>query len=206
VEKVAHQECPIWYAVTTKSRQEKVAASMLDYLDIAHFLPLVSEERQWSDRKQTIAAPLFPGYIFVHIARTNELQLQVLKIPGLVDFVRNSAGPLSVSDHEVESVRAMVESGVKCLPHPFFKCGDRVRVVRGPLQGLMGDLIRSGSQSKLVISIQMIQRSVAAVVLESDVELAEGVTSSSSFSKHPLFKPSEASRQRRSSDDQQETY
>jgi transcription termination/antitermination protein NusG len=164
-----HKEAS-WYAVSTKSRQEKVVASMLEYLAVANFLPLVNEERRWSDRKQMVAMPLFQGYVFVRINTSGELQLCVLKVPGVVDFVRSRSGPLAIPDREIEDVRAVLSHGVGCSPYPFLKAGDRVRVVRGPLAGIEGTLIRSGSQSKLVISIEMIQRSVAASVAESDVE------------------------------------
>jgi transcription antitermination factor NusG len=158
-----------WYAVTTKSRQEKVIASMLDYLEVPNFLPLVDEERRWSDRKQIVAMPLFQGYVFVRITSSGEFQLRVLKVPGVVDFVRSRSGPLPIPAKEIEDVRAVLSHGVGCSPCPFLKAGDRVRVVRGPLDGIEGTLIRSGSQSKLVISVEMIQRSVAVSVSESDV-------------------------------------
>jgi transcription antitermination factor NusG len=159
-----------WYAVSTKSRQEKVVASMLEYLNVANFLPLIKEERRWSDRKQMVAMPLFQGYVFVRIAPTGEQLLRVLKVPGGVDFVRSRTGPLAIPDGEIEDVRAVLTHGVGCSPHPFLKAGDRVRVVRGALAGIEGTLIRSGSQSKLVISVEMIQRSVAVSVAEQDVE------------------------------------
>ena len=166
----AFQNQASWYAVSTRSRQEKVIASMLDYLAVANFLPLIKEEHRWSDRKQMVAMPLFQGYVFVRITTSGELQLRVLKVPGVVDFVRARGGPLPIPDKEIEDVRAVLSHGVGCSSYPFLKAGDRVRVVRGPLAGIEGTLIRSGSQSKLVISIEMIQRSVAASVAESDVE------------------------------------
>jgi transcription termination/antitermination protein NusG len=158
-----------WYAVTTKSRQEKVVASMLDYLEVPNFLPLINEERRWSDRKQMVAMPLFQGYVFVRITTSGEFQLRVLKVPGVVDFVRSYSGPLTIPEREIQDVRAVLSHGVRCSPYPFLKAGDRVRVVRGPLAGMEGTLIRSGSQSKLVISVEMIQRSVAVSVCEPDV-------------------------------------
>jgi transcription termination/antitermination protein NusG len=84
--------------------------------------------------------------------------------------VRSRSGPLPIPEKEIEDVRAVLLHGVGCSPYPFLKAGDRVRVVRGPLAGIEGTFIRCGSQSKLVISIEMIQRSIAAGVAESDVE------------------------------------
>lgn len=170
MEIAAHHEQASWYAVSTKSRQEKVVASTLEHIAIVNFLPLLQQERQWSDRKQMVALPLFSGYVFVRIASSSELQLRVLKVPGVVDFVRNRTGPLPIPEREIENVRAMLSSGVGCSPYPFFKAGDRVRVVRGALAGVEGTLVRGGSQSKLVISVEMIQRSVAVNVALSAVE------------------------------------
>jgi transcription antitermination factor NusG len=159
-----------WYAVSTRSRQEKTAASMLENLEVGHFLPLIEEERQWSDRKQKVTLPLFPGYLFVQIARSNELQLRVLKVPGIVNFIGNQGGPLAIPESEIESIRTALVHGYRCSPHPFLKAGDRVRVVRGALAGIEGTLIRCGVQTKIVISVEMIQRSVSIGATASDVE------------------------------------
>jgi transcription antitermination factor NusG len=159
-----------WYAVLTRSRQEKMASSMLEYLEVANFLPLLNQERRWSDRKQMVSVPLFPGYLFVRIATTAEILLRVLKVPGIVDFLRNKNGPVAIPESEIQNVRAALSHGVACSPYPFLKAGDRVRVLRGALAGVEGTLIRCGAQSKLVISVEMIQRSVAVSVSESDVE------------------------------------
>jgi transcription elongation factor/antiterminator RfaH len=159
-----------WYAVLTRSRQEKTAASMLDYLAVANFLPLITQERRWSDRKQMVSAPLFPGYLFVRIVRSSDSLLQVLKIPGVVDFVRNRNGPMMIPEKEIEDVRTVLAYGRGCSPHAFLRVGDRIRVTRGALAGLEGTLIRNGAQSKVVISVEMIQRSVSVNVDLSDVE------------------------------------
>ena len=172
MDKANFQGESLWYAVSTRSRQEKVAASMLENLAIAHFLPLIDEERQWSDRKQMLTLPLFPGYMFVRIARSNEQQLRVLKVPGIVNFIGNRSGPLAIPESEIESIRMALFHGVRCSPHPFLRTGDRVRVVRGVLAGVEGTLIRCGDQSKLVISVEMIQRSVSVSVAVSEVEPA----------------------------------
>jgi transcription antitermination factor NusG len=161
-----------WYAVSTRSRREKIAACMLENLGIQHFLPLFNEERQWSDRKQIVALPLFPGYLFVRIARSSDVQLRVLKVPGIVDFISNRNGPLAIPEGDIENVRAVICHGVACSPHPFLDVGDRVRVARGPLAGLEGTITRCGAQSRLVISVEMIQRSISVSVAESDVEPA----------------------------------
>jgi transcription antitermination factor NusG len=159
-----------WYAVSTRSRHEKVAAMTLGSLGIVHFLPLLDEKRKWSDRKTMVSVPLFPGYLFVQIPRTVESRLSVQKVPGLVNFVGNHNGPLAIPESELDSVRIMLSRGNGCSLHPFLQAGDRVRVVRGALVGLEGTFMRHGAQSKLVISVEMIQRSVSVNVPPYDVE------------------------------------
>jgi transcription antitermination factor NusG len=159
-----------WYAVSTRSRQEKVAAAMLDSIGITYFLPLVTEVRRWSDRNQTVTFPLFSCYLFVRIAPSSEMYLRVLKVPGIVNFVGNQNGPLAIPEKEIEDVRKALSHGVACSPHPYLKAGDRVRIVDGALAGIEGTLISSGPDARLVISIEMIQRSIAISIYGFDVE------------------------------------
>src|SRR5664280_2704520 len=160
-----------WYAVWTRSRQEKVAAAMLNTLGIQHYLPLTSELRQWSDRKQMVEMPLFSGYLFVCISLLKDSKLQVLKVPGIVGFVGNQTGPLPIPDQQIEDIRTVLTAGVECSVHPFLKEGDRVRVVRGALAGVVGTLLHTNSTSRLLISIDMIRQSLSVNVLRDDVEL-----------------------------------
>jgi transcription antitermination factor NusG len=159
-----------WYAVSTQSRQEKVAANTLQALGIKHFLPLQLQKRQWSDRIRVINVPLFPGYLFVHIDPWSSRKLEVLKAPGVTRFVGDRTGPSPIEDAEIEGIRDLLHCGVEFSPHPFLKQGDRVRVVRGALAGMEGILVRAGSRSRMVISIEIIHRSLAITVSERDVE------------------------------------
>jgi transcriptional antiterminator NusG len=162
---------PRWFALWTRSRQEKISAAMLDALGVANFLPLRTEARQWSDRKQNVSVPLFSGYLFVHMNLLRDNKLRVLKIPGIAGFVGNSTGPLPIPDHQVEAVRTVLTQGLECTVHPLLEAGDRVRVTRGALTGVEGTLLRFNSSTRLVISIEMIQRSLAVGIARSDVEL-----------------------------------
>jgi len=160
-----------WYAVWTRSRQEKVAAAMLKTLGVPHFLPLKSELRQWSDRRQTVNVPLFAGYLFVRMNPTSDNRLQVLKAPGIVGFVGNSSGALPIPDQQIEDICKILRMGVECTVLPLLQEGDRVRVIRGPLIGVEGTLVRSNSTYRLSISIEMIHKSITVSVSPQDVEL-----------------------------------
>lgn len=160
-----------WFAVWTRSRQEKIAAGMLQTLGVPHFLPLKSELRQWSDREQAVTVPLFSGYLFVRMNPTKDSRLQVLKTPGIAGFVGNSAGPLPVPDQQIEDIRTLLGRRVECSVIPLLEEGDRVRVVRGPLAGIEGRFMQSNSSSRLLISVEMLHRSISVVLSEQDVEL-----------------------------------
>src|SRR6204780_1498008 len=160
-----------WFAVWTRSRQEKVAASMLKTLGVPHFLPLKSELRQWSDRKQPVTVPLFSGYLFVRMNPTRDSRLQVLKTPGIAGFVGNNTGPLPIPDQQIDDIRTVIMRRAECTVIPLLEEGDRVRVVRGPLTGGEGRLLQSNSTSRLLISIEMINKTLAVSVSRQDVEL-----------------------------------
>jgi transcription termination/antitermination protein NusG len=168
-----HTHDPQWFAVSTRSRQEKTAATMLEAIGVQHFLPLRSELRQWSDRKQTTLVPLFSGYLFVCVNLSKDSTLEVLKVPGIVSFVRNQIGPLPIPEQQIEDIRTVLAAGARLSSQPHLKEGDRVRVVRGPLAGIEGILVRANSESRLLISIEMIRQSIGVSVLPEDVERIE---------------------------------
>lgn len=162
-----------WFAVWTRSRQEKCAALVLETLGIPHYLPLKSEVHQWSDRKQTVTVPLFSGYLFVRIDLAKHSRLEVLNASGIVGFVGNHTGPLPIPDHQIEDIRVVLDTRTQYTVLPLLNEGDRVRVLRGPLTGIEGRLIRGNSSSRLSISIEMIHKSLLLSVSRDDVELIE---------------------------------
>jgi len=162
-----------WFAVWTRSRQEKCAASMLEILGIPHYLPLKTEVHQWSDRKQTVTVPLFSGYLFVRINLAKRSRLEVINASGVAGFVGNLMGPLPIPDHQIEDIRTVLDTRTECSVLPLLNEGDRVRVLRGPLVGVEGRLVRSNSQSRLSISIELIHKSLLVNVSRQDVELLE---------------------------------
>jgi transcriptional antiterminator NusG len=143
---------------------------MLESLGIPTFLPLVMETRRWSDRKKVVSLPLFSCFVFVQIPTSDELRVQVLKTPGVVNFVGNRGTPLPIPEKEIEDVRVLVATRVAYSSHPFLKLGQRVRIVGGALDQIEGTLIGRGPESKLVISVELIQRSLAISVYDFDVE------------------------------------
>lgn len=159
-----------WYAVFTRSRHEKMAATALTNTGVTTFLPLVNEMHSWSDRRKLVDVPLFPGYVFVQIPKSGEAKLRVLKTAGVVQFVGNRKGAVPIQDKEINDVRAVLDQKLVCSPYPFLQLGQRVRIRGGSLDSVEGILLRRDSASKLVISIELIQRSLAVSVCNFDVE------------------------------------
>jgi len=157
-----------WFAAYTSPRHEKKIAQQMQENRIECFLPLYRSVRRWKDRRKEIDLPLFPGYIFVHIALKD--RLQVLQVPGVVQFISFSGKPAVVPDVEIEALSKGLSGGLRAQPHPYLKIGKRVRVHSGPMSGVEGILVRRKEKYRVVLSIHLIQRSVAVEVDESEVE------------------------------------
>jgi transcription antitermination factor NusG len=163
-----------WYAVWTRSRQEKTTSALLDSLGVQNYLPLKSELRQWSDRKQMVETPVFSGYLFVYINLMTNIRLQILESPGVVALVGNQTGPLSIPDQEIDDIRTVLAARVAYSLQSSLQNGDRVRVIRGVLAGVEGTLVRNNPESRLLVSIDMIRQSLGVSVSPEDVERVEG--------------------------------
>lgn len=157
-----------WYAVNTRHQHEKNVARVLTNKGFETFLPLYAAIHRWKDRDQKLSLPLFPCYVFLRgpLERWNP----ILTTPGVHSVLGFGGKRSMISASEIEAVRRMVGSPLKAEPHPFLKCGDRVRLRGGPLQGLEGILLRKANVWKLLVSVEMLQRSVAVEVDASMVE------------------------------------
>jgi transcription termination/antitermination protein NusG len=157
-----------WYAVYTCARHEKRVKQQLDLRQIRCALPLYRAVHRWKDRRKELDLPLFPSYIFVNLALTN--RVRVLEIPGVVSFVCSQGKPVVLPRHEVGPFLADHGAGRGIEPHPFVQVGRQVPLRNGPLAGLEGTLLRWKEGLRLVVSIDMLMRSVAVEVSAEDVE------------------------------------
>ncbi len=158
---------PAWHAIYTRPRHEKAVAKQLCERHIEAFLPIRGKIHRWKDRKKLVLLPLFPSYVFVRVSLHE--RLHILQLGGVVRFVCFNGSPAEVPEDELQSLRAAVEAGAQLEPHRYLKVGRRVRVCHGPLLGAEGKLIRRKGGHRLVLSIDLIQRSVAVEVDASDV-------------------------------------
>jgi transcription antitermination factor NusG len=149
---------PKWYAAYTRSRHEKTVADLLQRKQVETFLPLYETIRRWKNGDHRVQLPLFPGYAFVRLALRDKLL--VLKVPGVVRLVSFDGVPIALEDTEVESLKQALSAGIKAKPHPYLTVGRRVRITAGPLSGREGILLRRKGTVRVVLSIDLIQRSV----------------------------------------------
>jgi len=157
-----------WYAAYTNPRHEKRVAQQMERNRIDYFLPLYRSVRRWKDRRKELELPLFPGYVFVHMALKD--RLHVLQLPGVVHFVSFYGKPAPLPNSEIEALRDGLTGKTFAKPHPYLKVGRRVRVCGGPMAGLEGVLLRRKDKFRVVLSIHLIQRSVAVEVDQTEVE------------------------------------
>jgi transcription antitermination factor NusG len=159
---------PHWYAAYTCARHEKQVARQLQERRIECFLPVYHSVRRWKDRRRHLELALFPGYVFVRIDVWD--RLRVLQLPGVVRFVCFNGAPAPLPDHEIESWSNGLAQGIRPEPHPYLKVGRRVLIRCGPLSGMQGILVRKKEKFRVVLSIELIMRSVAVEVDEADIE------------------------------------
>lgn len=166
------EDCPHWYAIHVRARHEKQIEHRLRQVGVDSFLPLVTQVHRWSDRRKEVELPLFPCYVFVHIASGPTMRLNVLKTPGVLEFVGEHGHGSEIPDREIEDVRAVIRQQGQFFPAPFLKAGQRVRIRGGVLDGVEGILSSHKGATTLVVSVELIQRSVALAIDGYDVEAA----------------------------------
>ncbi len=166
-----------WFAVRVRSNFERQVRMMLTGSGFDTFLPTYRQRRSWSDRIKEVEVPVFPGYLFCRFDLQDRLHL--LKTPGVVSLVGVGRTPEAVSDEEITAVRSIVEKTLTARPWPFLHVGQKVRINKGPLTGVEGFLVEFKSSYRVVVSISLLQRSVAAEVDGAwvDPECASGPSS-----------------------------
>jgi transcription antitermination factor NusG len=163
-----------WFALQVRGRRELAVAEYLQGQGYEWFLPLYKCQKVWSDRIKEVESPLFPGYLFCRF--DTQFRLPILKTPGVIQIVGNNRQPIPVDEHEIAAIQTLIATGARNQPWPFLAVGDKVRIESGPLTGLEGLLVEFRGSHRLVISVTLLQRSVA-------VELHSAVVTSLRSSK-----------------------
>jgi transcription antitermination factor NusG len=159
---------PHWYALYTNPRHEKIVAKQLNERCVQNFLPLYRTWHRWKDRRKQVDLALFPGYVFVRIEEQSKLH--VLRIPGAVNLVTFNGKLAALPEPEIEALRNALDNQVLAEPCPYLRVGRKVRVVRGPMAGTEGILSRKKDKYRVVISVEVLMRSVALEIDGTDLE------------------------------------
>jgi len=160
-----------WYVAYTRANHEKRVAEQLEGRAVEYFLPSYKSVRRWKDRRVQLELPLFPGYVFARFPLRD--RLRVLEVPGVVRLVGFNGQPAALPEKEIEALRESLARQLKLKPHPYLTAGRRVRMKSGPLGGLEGILVRKKGSFQVIVSIELIMRSVIAEVELSDLELVQ---------------------------------
>ena len=159
-----------WYAVHTRARHEKMVAERLLEQGMSAYLPLVKETHRWSDRKKIVELPLFSCYVFARFTPTNEDRLRVCRTNGVLQVIGMQGESLPIPDEQIDAVRLLINEQLPWSAHPFLKIGQRVRICSGALKGVEGILVARNGDRTLVVSVDVIQRSLAVRIEGYQVE------------------------------------
>lgn len=165
---------PAWYAVHVASRKEKGVEAVLAEKGYRCFLPMYSKRTAWSDRVKTTQVPLFCGYVFAQF--DVRYRLPVLVTPNVRSIVGNGKIPVPIPEEHLEAIRIALSHGLPVEPYDCLTEGETVRVTKGPLAGIEGLFLRYQGRCRLVLSIELINRSVA---VELDRLCVEPIASAS---------------------------
>jgi len=172
-EDTLHSEM-LWYAGYTASRHEKRVAEHFAQRGVKHFLPLYETIHRWNNGRHRVQLPLFPGYIFVRIALRD--RLRVIEVPGFVRLVGFNGLPYPLPEADINRMKEALNKGVLAEPYPYLTAGTRVEIRNGPMQGMTGILLRRQNKCRVVISVDLIMRSMAVEVEADDVVPVRGST------------------------------
>jgi transcriptional antiterminator NusG len=151
-----------WFAIQVRTGTEKTSTAVLQYKGYECFLPLSKSRRRWSDRIKQLDVALFPGYLFCRFDPNH--RLPVLMVPGVIQVVGIGKTPIPVEDDEIAALQRVGINGLPAQPWPYSKVGKMARIEYGPLRGLTGIVFQVKSEIKLVLSVCLLQRSVAVEV------------------------------------------
>jgi len=151
-----------WYALNVRHQHERQTERVLQSQGWETLVPSYRSRRQWSDRVKEIELPLFSGSVFCRFSLGDRVRVE--DTPGVAQIVKFNGLAAALDDREIDEIRTMLAAKVRLSPWPYLKAGDRVRVERGPLRGLEGTLLRDSGEARLVVSVELLQRSIAAEV------------------------------------------
>lgn len=147
-----------WLCLQVKSGGEFRSALGLKERGYETFVPVFEQKRQWSDRVKIVQVPLFTGYVFLRFNAGNSYS--IVAAPGVLRFVGSGKMPTPIEDSEIEALQITTQTGLLCGPCAFLEVGQEVGVRLGPLVFLKGKIVRFKNKQRLILSVNLIRRSV----------------------------------------------
>lgn len=160
-----------WVALKTRAQHEKAVRDRLHRLGFEHLLPILPRVSQWHDRKKVIEAPLFPGYCFARLSVHN--RSTVVQLPGVAYIVGSAGFSEVIPDEEIDALKRVTKCG---MPYEAAMClseGDPVVIIRGPLAGVRGNLVRRERSHCVLIGVQLLQQGATVKIDAEDVRRIE---------------------------------
>lgn len=161
---------PEWYALWTKSRHEFKAQEALANKGFEVFLPTTIKQSIRKDRRKFYKAPLFPGYIFVKTELNTDIYVEIVRSHGIVNLLgwKEKKAP-SIPEAQIESLKILINREIPLETHPFLKVGTYVKVIKGPLKGVIGLIKSIQSKRKLIVQVDLLKRAVSCEISADDV-------------------------------------
>jgi transcription termination/antitermination protein NusG len=153
---------PEWFAVQVRGGREQSCAEQLRVRGYEIFLPCYRERRRWSDRVKHVERPLFAGYVFSRLRP--HVMGKIVSTTGVIRIVGDSTRPLPIPADEIAALKRIADTRLAAEPWPFVQAGQRVRFETGPLRDTEGIVLMVKNSHRLVVSIPLLQRSVAVEV------------------------------------------
>jgi|SRR5579864_2645219 len=154
-----------WFALGVASRHEKVIRDLLRIKGFETLLPVYARRHQYGSRSRSFEIPVFPGYVFCRFDLS--ARLPVLRTPGVLQVVGAGKIPIPVADDEIVSIRRAMEARVPMTPCLYWHSGQKGRITKGPLAGIEGIVMNAKPPVRLVLSVNLLQRSL---LLEIDAD------------------------------------
>jgi len=151
-----------WFALRVRNRAEELVGSALKSKGYEVFVPTYLDVRRYASCVKKVNAALFPGYFFCRLNVNNRLPL--LQTPGVQHIVSLGGVPCAVDEGELAAIRLVVESKLPAVPWPYLTAGHHARIESGPFAGLEGIVIQIKGRERLVLSVNLLQRSVAVEI------------------------------------------
>jgi transcription antitermination factor NusG len=156
-----------WCALQVRYQHEFVSSRLLQEKGYNVFVPSIAIKKRWSDRWKEIETPLFSGYVFCELRY--DTAGAIISTPSVIRIIGTSKAPAFIPDAEIRAIQAAVSSGYRVQASPYLEIGATVRIMSGPLAGVEGRLTRHGNQRQLILSVQLVQRSITVEIDQCSV-------------------------------------